>query len=101
MIVREIHARIGFGRRCVEIIIEYDQRQKGIVSKCDTQTPELASGKLCIVDHSHLVPQCPISYDNACELSRMEAMVWMEDNDMGSNMYQCVRLLRSTKNMVL
>ena len=32
----EIRARIMFGRRCVESIIEYDQRQN-VISNCDTQ----------------------------------------------------------------
>ena len=32
MTMREIHARIGLGRRCVESMVEYDQRQS-IVSK--------------------------------------------------------------------
>ena len=45
VIGREIHARIRFGRRCVENIVEYDQRQS-IVSKCDTQTPELVSSRV-------------------------------------------------------
>ena len=39
-VVREICARIGLGRRCVESMVEYDKRQS-IVSKCDTQTLEL------------------------------------------------------------
>ena len=37
MVVREIRAKIELGRRCVESMIEYDQRQI-IVSKYDTQT---------------------------------------------------------------
>ena len=37
MVVREIRAKIGLGRRCVESMVEYDQRQS-IVSKYDTQT---------------------------------------------------------------
>ena len=37
MIVSEIRAKIGLGRRCVESMVEYDQRQS-IVSKYDTQT---------------------------------------------------------------
>ena len=40
MVVREIRARIGLGHRCVESMVEYDQRES-IVSKCDTQTLEL------------------------------------------------------------
>ena len=48
-----------------------------------------------------LVPQHPVSHHNACELSRMEAMVRMADNGMNSNMYRCVRFPRSAKNMVL
>ena len=43
---------IGFGQRYVESIVEYDQRQR-IVSKNDTQTPELVSSKVCIVYCSH------------------------------------------------
>ena len=50
---------------------------------------------------SSLVPQSPVSHRNACELSRMEAMVRMADNGMGSNMYQCVWFPRFTKNMDL
>ena len=42
VVVSEIRARIGFGRRCVESMVEYDQRQR-IVSKCDTQTPHFTS----------------------------------------------------------
>ena len=45
-------ARIGFGERCVESIGEYDQRQS-IVSKCNTHTPKLLLGNVCIVDHPH------------------------------------------------
>ena len=37
VIVREICARIGFGLRCVESIIEYEQIMK-IVSNCDIVT---------------------------------------------------------------
>ena len=40
VVVREIRARIGLGHRCVESMVEYDQRES-IVSKCDTQTLEL------------------------------------------------------------
>ena len=40
VVVREICARIGLGRRCVGSMVEYDQRQT-IVSKCDTQTLKL------------------------------------------------------------
>ena len=40
MVVREIRAKIGLGRRCVESMVEYDQRQS-IVSKYDTQTLEV------------------------------------------------------------
>ena len=40
VVVREIRARIGLGRRCVESMVEYDQMQS-IGSKCDTQTLEL------------------------------------------------------------
>ena len=36
-VVREICAKIGLGRRCVESMVEYNQRQS-IVSKYDTQT---------------------------------------------------------------
>ena len=37
VVVREIHAKIGLGGRCVESMVEYDQRQS-IVSKYDTHT---------------------------------------------------------------
>ena len=50
---------------------------------------------------SPLAPQRPVSHRNACELSRMEVMVRMADNGMGSNIYRCVRFPRSAKNMVL
>ena len=40
MVVREIRAKIGLGQRCLESMVEYDQRQS-IVSKCDNQTLEL------------------------------------------------------------
>ena len=40
MVVREILAKIGLGRRCVENMVEYDQRES-IVSKYDTQTLRL------------------------------------------------------------
>ena len=40
VVVREICARVGLGRRCVGSMVEYDQRQT-IVSKCDTQTLKL------------------------------------------------------------
>ena len=50
---------------------------------------------------SSLVPQCPVSHRNACELSRMEAMFQNADNDMGSNMYGRVLFYHSAKNMVL
>ena len=91
MVVREIRAKIGLGQRCVESMVEYDQRQS-IVSKYDTQTLGLVYGKVCIVNHSHhLCPNAPISHRNECELSLMEAMVRMADNGMGSNMYRCVR----------
>ena len=36
VVVRGIHARIGLGRKDVESMVEYDQRQS-IVSKCDPQ----------------------------------------------------------------
>ena len=49
---------------------------------------------------SSLVPQCPVSHRNACELSLMEEMVRMADNGMGCSMYQCVRFPRFAKNMV-
>ena len=39
---------------------------------------------------SSIVPQCPVSHCNAYELIRMEAMVWMTYNGMGTNMYRCV-----------
>ena len=62
----------GFGRRCVESMVEYDQRQS-IISMCDTQTLELVEGKVCMVDHSHhLFPQRPVSHHNACELSLLD-----------------------------
>ena len=35
VVVIEIHAKIGLGRRCVESIVEYDQRQS-IVSKYES-----------------------------------------------------------------
>ena len=101
LVVREIRAKIGLGRRCVENMVEYDQRQN-IVSKCDTQHSQTCLGQSV---HSRplssLVPQRPISHGNACELSLMEALVRMADNRMGSNMYQCAQLPRSVKNMVL
>ena len=73
MIVRENRAWIGFSRRCVEIIVEYDQR-KSIVSKCDVQTPQT-----CFEQNvrSSLVPQHHASHHNVRELSHMEAMVLM------------------------
>ena len=40
MVVREIRARVELGRRDVESMVKYDQRQS-IVSKCDMQTLEL------------------------------------------------------------
>ena len=46
---------------------------------------------------SSLVPQHPVPYRNACELTLMDAMVRMADNGMGSNMYRCVRFPRSAK----
>ena len=49
---------------------------------------------------SSLGPQRPVSHRSACELSLMEAMVWMTDNRMGSNMYRCVRFPHFVKNMV-
>ena len=39
VIVRGIGARIGFGRRCVERVVECDRRQS-IVSNCDIETPK-------------------------------------------------------------
>ena len=79
--VIEICAPIGFGQRCVESVVEHDQRQSTI-SKCDTQTPELVLSKLCDRDHSSLVPQRLVSHRNACELSHMKAMVQMVDKGM-------------------
>ena len=35
LIIREVCARVGFGRRCMERMVEYDQSQR-IVSECDT-----------------------------------------------------------------
>ena len=59
VVVREIRARNGLGRSCVESMVEYDKRQS-IVSKYDTQTLRLVLGKVCIVDHSHhLCPNAP------------------------------------------
>ena len=52
MSVREIRPRIGFSRGCLESMLECDQRH-GIVLECDTQTPELGSGKVCIIEYSH------------------------------------------------
>ena len=40
MTMREIHASIGLGVRCVQSIVECDEMQ-GIVSTCDTHTLEL------------------------------------------------------------
>ena len=101
MVVGEIRARIGLCRRDVESMVKYDQRQS-IVSKCDTQTLELLFSKVLKVEHSHhLCPQRPISNHNVCELSCMEAMVRMADNEMGSNMYRRVRFPRSAENMDL
>ena len=85
VVVREIRAKIGLGRRCVESMVEYDQIQRALHSQ----------------PLSSLMPQRPISHRNACELSLMEAMVRMADNGMSSNMYRCVRFPRSAKNMVL
>mgnify|MGYP007059668208 CR=1 FL=1 len=34
MVVREICARIGLGRRCVERMVEYDKRQNMFRAKC-------------------------------------------------------------------
>ena len=50
VVVREIRAKIGLGRRCVESIVEYDQRQS-IVSKYDTQTLTHSSGSLLYIMH--------------------------------------------------
>ena len=56
VIAREIHASIGFGQQWMVIIVKYDQWQS-IVSNYDTQTHELVSGKVCIVDNLHHL--CP------------------------------------------
>ena len=97
VVVREIRARIGFDRRDVESMAEYDQRPS-IVSKCDTDSRTCLGKSVHSRPLSSLEPQRPISHRNACELSRMEAMLRIADNRMGSNMYRCVRFPRSAKN---
>ena len=61
------------------------QRQN-IVSKRGNQAPKRGQN-----DHSQLVsshvPQCPISHWSDYELHRMEAMVHMVGNEMGSKMF--------------
>ena len=42
---------------------------------------------------SSLVPRCPISHCNACELSLMRVMVQTTNNGIGSNLYLCLRFL--------
>ena len=47
---------------------------------------------------SSLVPQHLVSHSNSSEPSRMEAMVLITDNGMGSNIYWCVWFPCSAKN---
>ena len=78
VVMREIRARI-----LVEDV--WKAWLNMIKGKCDIRT--------CLGQSMHsrplssLVPQRSISHRNACELSRMEAMVRMVDNVMDSNMY--------------
>ena len=44
---------VGFGWRCVESIVECDQRQIIVSKSVIPQTPDLVSGKVCIADYSH------------------------------------------------
>ena len=88
--MREIRfARFGFGRRCVESIVECDKKSRALYQGVIfSLTPNVVSGKVCIFDYSHrFVTQWHVSRHNVWELSPMESMVRVIDNGMGSNMY--------------
>ena len=70
--------RIGFNRRCVESIIKCDFKGKTIYQSVHNWL--LWS----------LLSQTRVSHCSEWELTHMEAMVWMEDNNMSSNIYWCV-----------
>ena len=75
VVVREIRAKIGLGRRCVESMVEYDQRQRALYQSMILKLLTFLEQSVHSRPLSSLVPQCPVSHRNGCELSLMEAMV--------------------------
>ena len=98
MIVREIHARIGLGQRCVESMVEYDQRQS-IVSKYDTQNLKLVYGKACIVYYSNPLCNNTLSQIVVSVSCHMALMIQMANKKMSSTIRCRAWFPRLAKNI--